>query len=64
LRAKACQPNTSHNSGCPQAELKYHPASLGITCGQHKEVVCFIERDCRYKSEATQVTHDPGLASI
>jgi hypothetical protein len=44
-----------------------HSASIGVPRGQHIEspaVVGFIDRNYRYKSVPTQISHDIGLAPI
>ena len=41
--------------------MKDHPASIGVTYGQHvgyPAVVEFLNRENRYKSVATQISHD------
>ena len=66
LRNKACQP-TRLTSACPQTYVNDHPVSSAMTCGQHFSlpvVVGFPDRDHRYKSVATQIPHDVGLAPI
>ena len=50
-------------STCPQAEMKYHPDSLEVTCDQHVSSP-FIDQDYRWKSVATQIPHDAGLTSL
>ena len=60
LGARASQPTEGLTSTCPFTEVKGHPASLGVTCGQHlstRAVVDFLYRDYRCKSVAIRVTH-------
>ena len=37
LRIRACQQTAGLTFTCSQSDLNYHPASLGVTCGQHFE---------------------------
>ena len=57
----------NHITSTPQTEVKDHPASWGVMGGQHIEspMRCWLlYKDNRYKSVATQITHDVGLAPI
>ena len=50
-----------------QTEVKDHPASLRVICGQHIEfpaVVGFVDWNYCYKIEATQISYGAGLATF
>ena len=38
MRVRDCQSTADLTSTCPQREVKDHPASLGVTCGQLVEL--------------------------
>jgi hypothetical protein len=67
LRVKVYQPTASIMFTYLQTEVNGHPASLGVTCGQHVEspaVVCFLDHNYYYKLVAAQIPHDAELTPI
>jgi hypothetical protein len=47
-----------------QTEVKDNSASLGVMSGQHISPSAFLDVDYHYKSLATHIPHNAGLASI
>ena len=60
LRPRICQSTAA-------TEVKDHPASLEVMCGQHIKfptIIYFLDQDYRYQKIAMQVPHDSALAPI
>ena len=60
------QPTADLASICPEPEVKDHPTSLVVNCGQHVKSSsrCWLSRRGIQLSVATRISHDAGMEPI